>query len=141
MKSNIFGKVSLKTTILGSLFLLNSCAGMMKYHPYARNVKKKPSRSGVVALKLEHRKEDRDLAKSMMKENCGSKKVKVLDEGEVVIGTITNSNTQKNKGSSSKFGSLFGVPLTSSSPESTNQSSTTTQKKEWQLTYKCSLKG
>lgn len=138
MKSRNFGKKLNLLALITLSLLLNSCAGMNKYRPYARNVKKKPGRSGVVALKLEHRKEDRDLAKSFMNENCGKKKLNILDEGEVVIGTTTNSKSKTREGGTSNFGSLFGVPLKTQSADSTSQTSTTTQEKEWQISYKCS---
>ncbi len=138
MKSKFFGKKLITLSCLSSLVLLNSCAGMFKYRPYARNVKKRPGNSGVVALRLDHRNEDRDLAKSFMKENCEGKKVSVKDEGEVVIGTVTNSNSEASKGSSVKMGSLFGIPVSSSNPDSSSSSTTTTQKKEWQINYICS---
>jgi hypothetical protein len=137
MKSTIFGKKAKQVSLLMGFLLLNSCAGMMKYRPYARNVKKKPGKSGVVALRLEHRKEDRDLAKTMMQENCSNQKVKVTDEGEVVIGTITNSSKKSREGSSTQVASLFGLPINSSSPGSETSNSTTMQKKEWQLQYLC----
>ena len=137
MKSRNFGKKT-NLLILALALALNSCAGMNKYRPYARNVKKKPGSSGVVALKLEHRKEDRDLAKSFMKDNCGEKKTRILDEGEVVIGTTTNSNSKTKEGGTSNFGSLFGIPLKTQTADSTSKTSTTTQEKEWQITYKCS---
>lgn len=137
MKFRNFGKGSRLISMMAGLLLLNSCAGMLKYQPYARNVQKKPGRSGIIALRLEHRQEDRDHAQSLMVNNCGQKKVQVTDEGEVVIGTVTNSSTQSRKGGSTQMGSLFGLPVTSSSPDSTNQSSTTTQKKEWQIKYNC----
>lgn len=137
MKFQNFGKGSKITLMLVGLMLLNSCAGMLKYQPYARNVKKKPGRSGIVALKLNHRQEDRDYSETLMKGNCGEKKIKILDEGEVVIGTVTNSNTQSREGGETHMGSLFGLPVTSTTPNSTSQSSTTTQKKEWQIKYTC----
>ena len=62
---------------------------MFKYQPYARNVKKKPGKSGIIALKTEQRQEDQDLAKSMMSQNCGSQTAKIIEEGEVAIGTVT----------------------------------------------------
>ncbi len=124
--------------LLSTLFLVTSCAGMNQYRPYARNVKKKPGRSGVVALKLEHRKEDRDLAINYMKENCGTKNSKITDEGEVVIGTTTSSNSKNREGGVSNFGSVFGIPLKTHSADETSSTSTTTQRKEWQITYKCS---
>lgn len=142
MKSNNFGKntkLALKPMMtLAILSLVTSCAGMNQYRPYARNVKKKPGRSGVVALKLEHRKEDRDLAMTYMNDNCGKKVSTIMDEGEVVIGTTTSSNSKTREGGTTSFGSMFGIPLSSTSADQTSSTSTVTQRKEWQITYKCS---
>lgn len=137
MKSNNFIKRSTPFILLTALLFVTSCADLLKYRPYARNVKKKPHRSGVIALKIEHRKEDRDLAMSYMKENCGRKKVEITDEGEVVIGTTTSSSTDSYKGGKKKVGSFFGIPVTSTSAGSEKSTSTTLQQKEWQITYKC----
>lgn len=137
MKSKIFGKITAKILILSTLAFLTSCAGMFEYRPYARNVKKKPGKSGVVALNLAHRTEDRTLATTMMTENCGDKKIIVTDEGEVAIGSVTNSSKKSREASESQMGSLFGLPLTSSSPAEENVSSVTTQQKEWQINYLC----
>lgn len=137
MKSNKFGKKTNSLLLMTLVVLLNSCAGMNKYRPYARNVKKKPGRSGAIALKLEHREEDINLAKTFMKRNCGKKSSQIIDEGEVVVGTTTNSNSKSREGGSSRYGSLFGIPITSKSADTTNKVSTTTQEKEWQIKYKC----
>ena len=138
MKSQIFGKITKKAVFLSLLTMLTSCAGMFEYRPYARNVKKKPGKSGVIALELNHRAEDRTLATTMMHENCGAKKAVVTDEGEVVIGTVTNSTKKSTEGGETSMGSFFGLPVTSSSADTENSSSTTVQKKEWQINYLCS---
>ncbi len=115
----------------------------LPYQPYARDVKRKPMESGIVALKLEHRDEDRAKATEMMAANCGTKKPVILEEGEVVVGqtTQTNGNTDYHRGSSGKqVGSLFGMPITSgaSNPgNSTSETATTNAIKEWQIAYNC----
>ena len=119
-----------------TLFFVSSC-GTMKYRPYARNVKKMPNKAGIVALKLEHRDEDRQKADLMMAKNCGDKKVEVTEEGEVAVGTVTQSVKSGRAGTQKNVGTLFGIPITSGSAASENTSSTVVQKKEWQITYKC----
>jgi len=113
----------------------------MPYQPYARDVKKKPQSGGTIALHSEHRDEDRAKATQMMSTNCGSNEVKVLEEGEVVVGQTTNTNANQNSnyGNKQQVGTLFGMPVTSGSDASTNVNSTatTTQLKEWQITYEC----
>jgi hypothetical protein len=111
----------------------------MPYQPYARAVKVEPQTAGVIALKNDHRDEDRAKAQSMMEQNCAGKTVKVLEEGEVVIGTTTDAKASHASGQDGqKVGSLFGIPIsTASTDPSTSTSSTTMQKTEWQIKYKC----
>lgn len=129
-----------------TLALAITACQTVPYQPYARDVKKKPAANGVIALKLEHRPEDRTKAQAMMSSNCGESPVKVLEEGEVVIGQeqTTNSNTSKNAGeSSSSVGTLFGIPVMSGGrdpSESTNAKVSTSQVKEWQISYECLTK-
>ncbi len=118
--------------------LITGCQ-TMPYQPYARNVKVEPESGGIVALKLEHQDEDRAKAQSMMAQNCGGSPVKVVEEGEQVIGTETSGKETNQAGSEGhKVGSLFGIPLTSGGQEaSKNTTTVTTSKKEWQIRYKC----
>ena len=131
-----------KLVLLTILALLSSCQ-TLPYQPYARDVKKKPNQNGIVALKADHRDEDRAKATVMMESNCRPAPVKVLEEGEVVIGqeSTTNSNTSKNAGESSvSMGSFLGLPLTSGGKdpsESTSGKVSTSQLKEWQISYEC----
>lgn len=115
----------------------------MPYQPYARDVKKAPGQSGVIALHTEHRDEDRAKADTMMKTNCGDKPVKVTEEGEVVVGQTTTGNTSASHHSGTsgqKVGSLFGMPIMSGGANAgtdTASTSTTTNVKEWQIAYTC----
>jgi hypothetical protein len=134
----------MKNKILALTILLGLTACQtVPYQPYARDVKKKPNQNGTIALKLEHRDEDRAKAQMMMEANCRPAPVKVLEEGEVVIGqeSSTNSSTAKHAGESPQsMGSFLGIPLTSGGKdpsESTNSKVSTTQLKEWQISYEC----
>ncbi|MEM7646501.1 MAG: hypothetical protein AAF203_06310 [Pseudomonadota bacterium] len=122
---------------LCSITILPGCAGMFKYHPYARSVKSRPGQGGVIALRLNHRAEDQELAQSKMQRNCAGRKVAVEEEGEVVVGTLTKSNTQAHRGNKRQVGSLFGTPVLAGHDGETQTSSETTQKKEWQIKYRC----
>lgn len=138
---------NLNLILVSSMFvaLLTSCQSM-PYQPYARDVKRKPNQNGIIALKVGHRDEDRQKATSMMATNCGSAKVNVIEEGEVVIGqeSTTNSNTSKNAGSQgTQVGSFLGLPVVSGGvdpSESTTGKVSTTAVKEWQISYECLTK-
>jgi hypothetical protein len=115
----------------------------MPYQPYAREVKRKPNEGGVIALKSEHRPEDRQRADSMMASNCGSNSiVKVSEEGEVAVGEKTKSNSNKvqDNGSVGSGFSLGGLHFGSANPrpgENTDTTTETVQVKEWQIAYNC----
>ena len=120
--------------------LVTGCA-TMPYQPYAREVKKKPNEGGLIALKTQHRPEDRQRADSLMAANCGSNAmVKVAEEGEVVVGEKTNStsNKRQDQESNSVF-SLNGMSFGRGTRpvENTDTSSETVQLKEWQIAYNC----
>lgn len=131
-----------KIVSLALLLGLTACQ-TLPYQPYARDVKKKPNQNGIIALRTEHRDEDRAKAQMMMESNCRPMPVKVLEEGEVVIGqeSTTNSNTSKNAGeASTSMGSFLGIPMTSGGKdpsESTSAKVSTTNVKEWQISYEC----
>ena len=128
--------------LFAAIVIVSSCQ-TLPYQPYARDVKKKPAQNGIIALKAEHRDEDRAKATVMMQSNCGPTPVKVLEEGEVVIGqeSTTNSTTSKNAGESSvSMGSFLGLPLTSGGKDPSDSTSgkvSTSQLKEWQISYEC----
>jgi hypothetical protein len=128
--------------VLTALVAVTSCQ-TLPYQPYARDVKKKPAQNGIIALKADHRDEDRARADLMMKSNCGAAPVKVLEEGEVVIGqeSTTNSSTSKNAGESSNHvGNFLGLPILSGGKdpsENTTGKVSTSQLKEWQISYEC----
>jgi hypothetical protein len=134
MKKLVFGKALSLIIVTQALV---SCAGMFEYKPYARNVQMKPKKEGIIALHQEHRQEDKDLASSMMSQNCAPKAPEVQSEGEVVIGTTTQSSTEKRAGNEQQVGKFLGMPVMSGDPATENQNSTTLQKKEWQIAYLC----
>ena len=123
------------TLLIG--YSLTGCANLFKYQPYARSVKKRPGKGGVIALLLNHRQEDQEKAKQLMIETCGKQSHEIIEEGEFVIGTITNSNAEQEAPNKRKVGSLFGIPVTSGHDGKVNTTSETIQKKEWHLKYRC----
>lgn len=131
-----------KILVLIVSVLVTACAVV----PYAREVKKKPREGGVIALKTDHRPEDRQRADAIMAANCGSDAtVSITDEGEVVVGEKTNSNANKTNENrpvnSFGIGGLsFGSAATRPT-ESTSVTSETTQLKEWQIAYNCNPHG
>lgn len=129
----------MKLKYLYLAFLVLGGCQAMPYKPYARKVKVQPKVGGIVALNLDHNDQDRDYAEKIMSSTCRDRGVNVLEEGEVVIGTVTSSTETRKAGSEgTKVGSLWGIPVTSGgSDPSKNTNSTTLQKKEWQIKYKC----
>ncbi len=113
----------------------------LPYQPYARDVKKRADAGGVIALKTDHREEDLAKAKSMMERNCNGAGVRILEEGEVVVGEKTNSRSDQNTYQNSVYGtSPSGFVSAFAAPPTTNTQSgesTTTQIKEWQISYEC----
>lgn len=96
-------------------FILVSCTTV-------RVVSKQPGKGGVVAVHQGLIGGDANvMAKGIMKENCGGKRVEVLEEGESVIGTTSKTDTKK-------VDSVF--------TDSTS-STDTTNKTEWRIKYKC----
>lgn len=119
---------------------VTGCA-TVPYQPYAREVKKKPREGGVIALKTEHRPEDRVRADYLMSQNCGTDyTVKVNEEGEVVTGEKTRTaqnKYQENREQGFRLGGMqFGTGQTRPE-ENTNSVSETEQVKEWQIAYTC----
>lgn len=126
------------------LSLIVAACQTLPYQPQARDVKRKPGKEGVVALNQNHRPEDRALAEKMMTQNCSGKEVKVIEEGEVVIGEKTKSTgSQSHDAGEQKrqAGTLFGLPLMTGRNASTESSSESekVQMKEWQISYECDL--
>ena len=117
------------------------CGCQTVYVPQARDVKKKPHSGGVIALKTDHRDEDRQKAEMMMQTTCQPQKYSILEEGEIITGQETKivGNESHRDDSRRTAGSLFGIPVVSgqAAGTQTQQSSTTTQLKEWQFSYAC----
>lgn len=135
----------MKSKILFAFALL-SLAGCqtVPYQGKARNVSLKPKKQGVISIPTEYRDEDRAKAQTLMAKNCAPLAPEVQSEGEVAVGTTTNSKNKTTNRSSTetKVGSLFGLPVISGDAGGTNAStsSTTMQVKEWHISYKCQKK-
>jgi hypothetical protein len=114
------------------------------YVGQAREVKRKPKVEGIIALAPQFRDEDRAKAEEKMQSNCAPNPVKILEEGEVVVGQEVKSNAKESDRASTqtKLGSVFGIPVTSGQAggKDVASSSTTTSLKEWQISYACDQK-
>jgi hypothetical protein len=113
------------------------------YQGEARDVKRKPQTEGIVAIKMNHRDEDRQKADEKMKSNCAPYPVQVLEEGEVAIGETTKTDGKETNRASTESSTRFlGMNLASgeASGKNVSSSATTTKVKEWQISYKCERK-
>lgn len=132
----------MKLLVFLAAISLTACQSM-PYQPYAREVKRVPGTGGEIALKIDHRDEDRTKAQTIMAANCGTAEVKIVEEGEVVVGQTTNTNAQETHNGATagtKVGSLWGMPIMSgghSATNDTNATATTTNLKEWNIKYSC----
>ncbi len=124
-----------RIALLSLVLILVSCA-QGPYKPYAREVKKKPGMTGVIALKTDHVPEDRSYADTLMSRNCGDSTVTIVEEGEVEVGetTASNSTAEKHNASAFKFG---GINFTDPAKTNTATTATTTKLREWQINYNC----
>ncbi len=111
------------------------------YQGEARDVKKKPQDSGIIAIKPVHRPEDRQRADQLMQTNCAPFMVKVLEEGEVAVGSETKGSTRESDRANSQHqvGSLFGIPVIGGDKggKDSESNTVTTAIKEWQISYQC----
>lgn len=124
-----------------SLFIMTACQ-TVPYQGQARNVSMKPQKEGVISIPVQYRDEDRLKAESTMAKNCKPYTPQIVQEGEVAVGTKVDSNGKETDRASTErqMGTLFGIPLVSgeAAGKNSSSSSTTTQIKEWHITYKCS---
>ena len=76
-----------------------------------------------------------------MQATCKPQKFSVLEEGEIVTGQETKTVGNESNRDDSRYTAwnLFGIPVVSgqASGKESQQSSTTTQTKEWQISYAC----
>lgn len=125
--------------ILFSIVLIAGCA-TVPYQPYAREVKRQPQQGGIIALKTDNRPEDRTHAESIMRQNCGSNTLKILEEGEVITGQTTTSDAKKTNETENQGGLKLGAFTfggAAENAEKTQTTATTTALKEWQISYTC----
>ena len=126
-----------------TLGLLTSCQ-TVPYQGQARETKKKPQESGIITLKENFRDEDRQKAEEKMKTNCSPLMFRIVEEGEIVVGQKIDTGTSETKrdDTRSEVGSLFGIPVIAgeNGGKDMNSSSTTTNLREWQISYVCDSK-
>jgi hypothetical protein len=116
-----------------SLFIITIMGVGCTITPYAREVKKKPN-GGVVALRSGYTPEDRSKADSIMRANCAGKEVKITEEGEVTVGTRTNSQGNTTLDPKVQHGGFVGTP---GSTLNNNTISETHDITEWHISYDC----
>jgi hypothetical protein len=114
-------KISLLIT---SIVGLSACAG-----PQVRMVALQHGQGGILAMDSGTNEEAHAKADSMMAQNCNSagKKVVILNEAEKVVGTASNGSSTHHRGLAT-FGG-FG--------SSSDSNSSTVEKGEWRIEYKC----
>ncbi|MAV92475.1 MAG: hypothetical protein CL676_13735 [Bdellovibrionaceae bacterium] len=124
---------------VGVLFL--TACQTVPYQGTARNVQLKPKKQGVISIPLNFRDEDRTKAEGMIARNCKPYLGEILQEGEVAVGKTTSSSGKETNRDDTRgtVGSLFGIPITTGEAggKNTNSTSTTTDVKEWHISYKC----
>lgn len=118
----------------------------MPYQGQARDVKKRNGQGGVIAIPINPRNEDRQVAEEKMRSNCGTRTVQVNEEGEVVTGTkATQNNRSTNRDDTRRNeGTFLGMNVISGDASGVDSKTETMTEavKEWQLSYECvSLKG
>jgi hypothetical protein len=122
-------------------FALVACQ-TIPYQGVARDVKVKPQTGGVIAVPTNPRVEDRTKAEQRMTSVCAPNPYKVLEEGEVVTGTVTHTNGSDTKRDDNRqTTNLWGMNFVSGQAAGTETSShaTTSATKEWQISYECSV--
>lgn len=120
---------------LSALLLLARCA-TPSYQPQAREVKRRPTQGGTIALGSSYRPEDRVHAEIVMKSNCGNQDVKIVEEGEVIVGEQTQATTDKNARVTTHAFTIGGLPFGNDKPAE-RTTTQTVQIKEWHISYDC----
>ncbi len=118
----------------------------MPYQGQARDVKKRNGQGGVIAIPINHRNEDRQVADEKMRSNCGASTVQIKEEGEVVTGSkSTQNNRSTNRDDTRRNeGTFLGMNVISGDAGGVDSKTETMTEavKEWQLSYECvTLKG
>lgn len=123
-----------------TVLLLVGCQ-TMPYQGRAREVKKRSGQGGVIAMSLDPRPEDRQVAEQKMQATCGSQPVQIVEEGEVTVGTksVQNDRSTHRDDTRRKQGKFLGMDVVSGEAGGLNTTteSTTEAVKEWQITYEC----
>jgi hypothetical protein len=97
--------------------------GLMVGCSTARVVSVQPHHGGVISVAPPQDPDARAKATTLMVDNCGSIGYDITEEGEAVIGSTSSGSMQKSTG-------MFGQPAIA-------QNSSSTNKTEWRITYKC----
>jgi hypothetical protein len=123
--------MSSKTLILSFLaFFLFGCGT-------TRVVSKAPGRGGIVALSTNYNASTREKADALMKENCGSKNVVIVEELEAEIGSTTKVTKSAPTPATTKKTSFLGIPVTHTEGGVQSEEHRTVKEMEWRIRYEC----
>jgi hypothetical protein len=144
MRLKPYGEPNVKNYFLvvsGLTVLFLAGCQTMPYQGKARDVKRRQGQGGVIAMSLDPRPEDRQVAEQKMQSTCGNIPYQVLEEGEVAIGTksVQNDRATLRDDTRKKQGKFLGMDLVTGEAGGVNTTteSTTETVKEWQITYEC----
>ncbi|MGE3756124.1 MAG: hypothetical protein AB7H97_00115 [Pseudobdellovibrionaceae bacterium] len=133
----------LRMITIAGLCFATACQ-TIPYQGQARETKKRPGVNGVLALPNNPRAEDRTKAEQTMRSNCAPRSYKVVEEGEIVVGqnTVSDSSATNREKNEHQVGKLFGVPVVAGDAGGTDTSVRTKTEaiKEWQIAYECTGK-
>jgi hypothetical protein len=122
-------KVKLKPLFIpiALIFLVNACG-------YAKHVKVKPGKTGVVTLPYGHSKASRNKANELMSQNCHGRGYQIVQEKEVVVGKVHRTRVHSHE---HKKKYRHPKKRIAHRHESTVATTTTVPKKEWRIYYEC----
>lgn len=118
-----------------ALSVFVTMAGCAMDNTSARSVSVKPGKGGVVTLSPHEDPRARSKADAIMTQTCSGKKPEITEEGDVVVGTATKSNTEHRSGAADSIkvaGFGFGGASPTSETEAVAKNVT-----EWRITYEC----
>ncbi len=132
--------ISVTVFTISTLGALTACQ-LPAYQGEARDVKRRPRESGVVAIPRKFRPEDRARAEDTMRTVCAPGSFSVVEEGEIVTWqqVVADSRETNRDNSEHEMGKILGMSVTGGEREGkdTRTSSTSKNLTEWQISYVC----
>lgn len=113
-------KLFVSVLVASTFAILSGCAT-------ARMVETRPGKGGTVSVSPQNSAEARKKAEALMSSTCGSKKVVIVSEGEVEIGSVTTSNAE-----AAPVKTWYGATAVQA-----NTKTETVKQTEWRINYSC----